>query len=127
MPLPLKLNDRYFFLTVLLFGIEVLIAVFAHDRIIRPYIGDVLVVMLIYCFVKSFADTPYFVTAIAVLLFSYIIEISQYFNIVDVLGLQNSAVARTVMGTSFAWMDLIAYTAGAAIIIFVEMVIAKKR
>jgi hypothetical protein len=80
-----------------------------------------------FCFkidiVKSFIDTPLFVTAISVLLFSFTLETLQYFKIVNILGLQNSAVTRIVIGTSFAWMDLIAYTAGAVIIIFVEMVI----
>ena len=35
----LKFNRFYFVLTILLFGIEILIAKFAHDQIIRPYVG----------------------------------------------------------------------------------------
>jgi uncharacterized membrane protein YfcA len=58
-----KFNKTYFALAMLIFGIEILIAKFAHDQIIRPYIGDLLVVILIYCFVKSFLDTPVFKTA----------------------------------------------------------------
>ncbi|MFT5385169.1 MAG: hypothetical protein ACI81W_002574, partial [Saprospiraceae bacterium] len=40
-------------MTAFLFLIEVGIAVFIQDRIIRPYIGDLLVVILIYCFIRS--------------------------------------------------------------------------
>ena len=40
-------NKIYFRLTVILFLIEVAIALFIKDRFIRPYLGDVLVVMLI--------------------------------------------------------------------------------
>lgn len=116
----LKFQLKYFILTIILFLIEVLIAVFVHDRFIRPFVGDVLVVILIYCFIKSFFNSPVIITAIAVLLFSYIIEVLQYFNIVNILGLQNSTVARIVIGTSFEWTDLLAYTLGIALVILIE-------
>jgi hypothetical protein len=110
----------YFIAAILLFLIEVFIALYAHDQIIRPYVGDLLVVILIYCFVKSFLNTPVIKTCIAVLIFSYTIEVLQYFNIVTMLGLQHSAIARVVIGTSFEWIDLIAYTLGIIIVIFAE-------
>ena len=66
-------NPKYFFLTVLLFVTEVLIALYLNDGFIRPYFGDFLVVMLIYCFVKSIANLPVIKTAVGVLLFSYFV------------------------------------------------------
>jgi hypothetical protein len=122
----LKFNWRYFGLALLIFFIEIIIAKYAHDQIIRPYVGDILVVILIYCFIKSFLDAPVFITALFVLIFSYLIEISQYFHIITRLGLQNSRIARTVMGTSFAWIDLMAYTIGIGLILFWEKVIVKR-
>lgn len=115
-----KFNLGYFLFTVILFVVEVLIAIFAHDPIIRPYVGDVLVVMLIYCFVKSFLNTPVLATALYVLLFSYVIETLQYFHFVNRIGLKHSSLARTVIGTSFAWTDLLAYTIGIGIVLYVE-------
>lgn len=123
----LKFNRLYFALAVLLFGIEILIAKFAHDQIIRPYLGDLLVVILIYCFVKAFLDTPYLITALAVLAFSFLIETLQYFHIVNILGLEKSTFARTVIGTSFEWMDLVAYVLGIAIVIYLESVATKTK
>lgn len=116
----MKINFRYFLLFILLFIVEVLIALYLHDRIIRPYIGDLLVVIMIYCFVKSFFNTNVVKTALAVLLFAYVIEVLQYFRFVKLLGLQNSKLASVVLGTSFQWIDLVAYTAGAAIVIAIE-------
>jgi hypothetical protein len=116
----IKFNKRYFLLAVLLFMIEILIAKFAHDEIIRPYFGDLLVVILIYAFVKSFVDAPYLSTALAVLVFSYFVETLQYFHIVQRLGLEHSNIARVVIGTSFEWIDLAAYTIGILIVICVE-------
>ena len=86
----LKFNATYFRLASLIFTIEILIALYVHDTIIRPYIGDVLVVILIYCFIKSFLDIKVIPTAVFVLLFSFTIEFLQYLNIVEKLGLQNS-------------------------------------
>lgn len=91
-----------------------------HDAIIRPYVGDVLVVILLYCLIKSFMNTPVFATAVGVLLFSFLIEVLQYFHYVEWFGLQNSTLASTIMGTYFAWTDLFAYTVGIALVLMVE-------
>jgi Protein of unknown function (DUF2809). len=115
-----KFNRHYFIIAIIIFLVEILIAFFIHDTIIRPYIGDFLVVILIYCFVKSFLNTPVWSTALTVLLFSYAVEISQYFHIINKLGLQHSKLARIIMGTSFGWIDLAMYTAGIGVVIFIE-------
>jgi len=113
-------HKNYFVLTVLLFAVEVMIALFVHDRLIRPYIGDVIVVILIYCFVKSFFNIAVLPTAVGVLLFAFGIETLQYFNIIVHLGLEKSKLATTVIGNSFAWMDLFTYVIGIAIVIIAE-------
>ena len=119
----LKFNRLYFVLAVLIFAIEILIAIFVHDRFIRPYVGDVLVVILIYCAVKSFLDTPVLITALSVLAFSFIIEGLQYLNIVDKLGLQNSTIAATIIGNSFAWIDIFAYIIGIILVLLFEKIV----
>ena len=122
----LKFNIRYFAMAVLIFIIEVLIALYVKDRFIRPYGGDVLVVILIYCFVKSFFDFPIAPLSLGVLVFAFVIEILQCIKIVEKLGLEKSVIARTVMGTSFAWMDILAYIVGIGMVLFVEKVMLKK-
>lgn len=37
-------NKKYFLIAILVFVIEVMIAIFLHDKFVRPYLGDVLVV-----------------------------------------------------------------------------------
>ena len=123
----LQFQYRYFVCAVLLFVTEVLIALFVHDTIIRPYIGDILVVILIYCFVKAFFKIPVFITAVSVLLFAYGIETLQYFSIVEKLGLENSTLATTVMGNSFSWIDMLAYTAGFALVLLVEKIMGNSK
>lgn len=116
----LKFNRNYFILTVLLFLIEVCIALFVHDKIIRPYVGDFLVVILIYCFIKSFFNLSNKVAAISTLIFSYAVEALQYFNVVTILGLQHSKPARIIIGASFSWEDIVAYTAGIGLVFLTE-------
>jgi uncharacterized protein DUF2809 len=122
----LTFNRNYALLTILLFAVETLIALYVHDAFVRPYFGDVLVVILIYFFVKSFLKISVNAAAILVLLFSYTIEVLQYFNLVEKLHLEKSELAKTVLGSSFSWLDIIAYTFGFILILVVEKLIKKR-
>jgi len=123
----LRLHKTYLLLTIFLFVLEVLIALFVHDNFIRPYVGDVLVVILMYCFVKSFLNAPALALASGVLVFAFAIEFLQYVKIVNVLGLEKSELMRTVLGTSFAWLDLLAYVVGIGIVLIAEKYIWQKQ
>lgn len=116
----LSFNKDYFLLSITIFCIELFIALFVNDRIVRPYIGDVLVVILLYCFIKAFFEIRVFIAAIIVLLFSFTVEFLQSINIVEQLGLENSTFATTIIGTSFSWIDLVAYIIGIGLILIVE-------
>lgn len=118
----IQFNFRYFVLTLLFFITEVLIALFVHDNFVRPYLGDVLVVILIYCFVKSFLKVPVITAAASVLLFAFAIEFLQYLNIVELLGWQQSRLASTVVGRSFSWADILCYLVGCILIVAIEKV-----
>jgi len=100
--------------------VEVFIALYVHDGFVRPYVGDYLVVMLIYCAVRTFIKISPVKLAIGVLLFSYVIEVLQFFSIVDRLGLSNNKLAKTVMGYGFEWIDLLAYTLGIVTVLILE-------
>jgi hypothetical protein len=116
----LTFNLKYLLLAFILFTIEMLIALFIHDSFIRPYFGDYLVVMLIYCAIKTFLKTSTLKIAAGVLVFSYVVEILQYLHIVDRLGLSGHIIAKTVIGYGFEWWDILAYTLGVITILIVE-------
>lgn len=115
-----QFNKTYFKLVIALFLVEVFIALFIKDNFIRPYIGDLLVVILIYCFLKSFLRISIKKAATITLLFSYVVEILQYFNLIKHLGLENYRLAKVILGSTFTWVDMICYTIGIAIVLFVE-------
>lgn len=116
----LTFNWKYFLLAIALFIIEVLIALYVRDDFIRPYVGDYLVVILIYCAVRTFIRSSPFKIAIGVLLFSYMIEVLQYFKIVDRLGLTDNMIAKTVIGYGFEWWDVLAYTLGILTVLILD-------
>src|SRR5262245_53501 len=123
----LTFNPKYGLLAVALFVTELVIALFVHDNFVRPYVGDYLVVILIYCAVRTFVKASSLKVAIWVLLFSYTIETLQYFRIVDRLGLSGNAVAKTVIGTGFEWWDILTYTLGIVTVLILESTTKAKR
>ncbi|WP_207425828.1 DUF2809 domain-containing protein [Pedobacter sp. SYSU D00535] len=116
----LKFRTAYFLAALLLFATEVLIACFISDHFIRPYGGDFLVVILLYCLLKSVLDLKPATAGLSVLLFSYLIEILQYLDLVHRLGLEGSNIAAIVIGSYFSWLDLLAYTFGIITIIGID-------
>lgn len=115
-----RFNRVYFSLTFFWFVIEVLIALFVRDSFVRPYLGDVFVVILIYCFVRTFLRFGILPVASGVLLFAFLVEYLQSIAIVERIGWGPSALARTVIGTSFSWEDMLCYVSGFFLILIVE-------
>lgn len=113
-------NKKYFFLFIILLLIELYIGFYVHDRIIRPYIGDLLVVILIYVFVRIFVDGSYTKLAFYTFIFACLVEVAQYLNIVSLLGLDDNKTAKILIGTSFAWLDILAYFGGFVVILIGE-------
>ncbi|OGX91263.1 hypothetical protein BEN49_20525 [Hymenobacter coccineus] len=110
----------YFLLASLLFGVEAAIAAFAHDALLRPYGGDLLATVMLYCLLRSFWAAPAAHTIWAALLISYGIEAAQAAHLLAHLGLAHSAAARLVLGSQFEWGDVLAYTLGALLVAGVE-------
>lgn len=116
-----RFHLKSFIIAIAIFFIEVLIALYVKDNFIRPYIGDVLVVILIYYFVKAFLRLPIWNLAIGVLIFSYMVEILQFYHFVELIGMEHNRFANVVIGNFFAWEDLLAYTIGITIVLVVEI------
>jgi Protein of unknown function (DUF2809) len=113
-------NLRYFYWTVLLLVTEICIAVFIHEQFIRPFFGDVLVVILIYCLIKTFWNIRVGVASLSVFAFACTIEVLQYFNLVGLLGLQKYQLLVIILGSTFDWNDILAYAIGTAVILWLE-------
>lgn len=106
----------YFLLFLLLLGIEIFIGAFVHDRVIRPYVGDILVVVLIYAFARIFFPEGVRFLSLYVLLFAVLVEVLQYFHLGRLLGLEHCRLAMVILGSTFDWRDILCYAAGWAVI-----------
>ena len=105
----------YMIATLVLLFVEVCIALFVHDKFVRPFIGDVLVVILIYTFIRIFIPEKVRLLPLYVFIFAAAVEVLQYFKIVELLGLDNNQLMRTIIGTSFDIRDILCYFVGCAL------------
>lgn len=120
------LRIAYAVATLLLFLLELYIALYVHDAFVRPYLGDAIVVVLIYTFIRIFFPRRWRFLPLFVFLFACCVEVSQALHLVDLLGLGNNAFFRTLLGTSFAWGDILCYAAGCAVLGAYEWLLWKK-
>ena len=115
-----ELNKKYLIAFGILFFVEVFIALVFTKGFIRFTFGDFLVVILLYCFFKSFIKGYSYTIAILVLIISYSIEYLQYIHLLEYLGLQHNTLAKLILGSTFQVHDLIAYTLGIFTVIIFE-------
>ena len=99
-------------LSVILLGIEVLIGLFAHGWV-RSYLGDVLVVILLYTIIRTIVPRKgkWFVIPTVILVFSFILEFLQLWGFCDHFGITNEFL-RIIIGTGFSWIDIACYCIG---------------
>lgn len=94
-----------------LLGVEVLIALFVHDSFVRPYLGDVLAVVTVYCGARIvFVNKPRFLS-VWVTALAFAVELIQLTDISDHVG----SVLAVILGSTFDFKDLICYAVGGAV------------
>lgn len=117
-----KKRMLYLMVTVLLFLTELLIALFVHDTVIRPYVGDVLVVVLLYTFVRIIVPEGVRLLPLYIFLFAAGVEVLQYFRIAEVLGLSDNRVLSVVVGSVFDVKDIVCYGVGCGLLGVYEII-----
>ncbi len=115
-----KLRINYLISFIILFAIELYIAIFVRDNFIRPYIGDLLVVILLYTATRIVFPTKFKHLPLYIFTFSVIVELLQLINIVGILGLSDNKFFSILIGTTFDIKDIICYGIGTLILIGYE-------
>lgn len=119
-------RKKYLILSSILFGIEVVIALFFKDSFIRPLVGDYLVAILLYCLARTLVSSwNTNQAAIAVLLFAYLVEFLQWLNLLKLLGLKRNLFTDLLLGSTFDWGDILAYTLGIITVLILEKIAAR--
>lgn len=68
-----KKRVNYAIVFLVLMVLEVIIALFVHDSFIRPYIGDILVVIVLYAGVRVFIPDSYRLLPLYIFIFATMI------------------------------------------------------
>lgn len=121
----IKLRLKYCAAFFVFLAIEVFIALFVHDSFVRPYVGDVLVVVVLYCAVRSVIPRRYKLLPLYIFIFSVIVEILQYFDIVRMLGFENNTFMRVLIGSTFDVKDILCYGVGCIFLAVFEFFLRK--
>ena len=117
----IKFNKPFFASSLLLLSTEICIAAFLTKGFIRHTFGDFLVVILMYCTIKSFIAVKPIYIALLVLIIAYGVEFLQLYNLLDYLDLRNNELAVIVLGSTFEISDLIAYSLGIITIFLIDI------
>jgi hypothetical protein len=124
----MRKNYPYIILSIILFILCVLIVIlFSSHQFIRGFLGDAVIVMLLYTFLKSWRDINAFWLSVWVTIFAYVIEITQYFKIIRMLGFEENFFTRIVFGSVFDPLDLLAYTIGGVSIYILDTRVISRR
>ena len=115
---------NYLIVFILLFITEIAIAYFHFNAFIRGFLGDVLVILLMYSFLKIFIKNNVLKTAVSVLAFAYFVELLQLFKLAEKLNI-HSEILLTIIGSVFDVSDLAAYFLGFLLILLLEKVLHK--
>ena len=100
-------------ISLLLLVTEVFIGLYTTGWV-RNYLGDVLVVILIYTLIRTISPNKpgrWYILPTAVLVFSFVVEFLQLWGFCDRFGITNKFL-RIIIGTGFSPVDLASYAIG---------------
>jgi len=118
----MKKRILYAVATLFLLLIEVIIALYVHDDFIRPYVGDVLVVIVIYTFIRIIVPEKCKLIPLFLFVFAAGVELLQLANIVEILGVADNKFLKILIGSVFDIKDIVCYAVGCVILCMYEWV-----
>lgn len=121
-------NKRFAYSAIflLLLAVEVCIALFVNDSLVRPYVGDMLVTLLLCCLCRVIVPCKVRLLPLYVFIFAACVEIGQYFDLVALLGLADNKIISIALGRTFSWMDLVCYAVGCVAAFLVDQIIIRR-
>ena len=111
-----KKRINYAIAFVILLLVEVIIALYVRDSFVRPYMGDLLVVIVLYTGIRIFIPDGYRLLPLYIFIFATLVEYLQYFKIVELIGAQNNVFLRILLGSVFDVKDIMCYGIGCVLL-----------
>ena len=117
----MDLKKTHLIAAAIILGVEVCIALWVRDFFVRPYVGDFLATIFVYCVLRGIFAGSAIVWATSAVGISFLVETLQAFRIVERLGLADCPVAVVLIGTSFSFGDLVAYLLGGVVALVLDV------
>ena len=107
-------NKRLIYATIfcVLMIMEICIALFVQDAFVRPYVGDMLVTLLLCCMARVVFPEKTRLLPLFVFLVATCVEVGQYFDLVALLGFEDNRFISIALGSTFSLLDIVCYAAG---------------
>ena len=121
-----KIRITYLSIFGSLLAAEICIALFVNDTFVRPYVGDMLVTLLLCCLCRVIVPDKVRLLPVYVFVFAACVEIGQYFDLVALLGLADNRIISIALGKTFSWMDLVCYAVGCVAAFLLDQFIIKE-
>lgn len=125
----MMIRKKYLTAFILLFTVELYIGLFIRDDFIRPFIGDILVVILLYFLIRIFLTPKTKLLPAYIFLFAVMVELGQLINVLHIIGFENNHFARIIFGATFDIKDILCYFVGCLLLLLwqeLEYVYLKK-
>ena len=116
----------YFLIFLFLLGLEIAIATYLKTGFIRAYLGDLLVVILLYCLLMSILKPSVKRGLILTLAIAFAIELLQLIDLTRFFPQEYKQLATLVLGSHFSWLDLLMYVLGIVVAGITELVLQKR-
>ena len=121
-------KKRIFFLMLFLFFlcVEILIGAFVHDQFIRPYLGDVLVILLLCCFMRILLPSKPVGLGLYMIVVGVVAELLQLMHLDVLLHLEGTPLG-VILGSTFDIIDIFCYVVGGLLFFIFERMLAAFR
>jgi len=116
----------YFLIFLFLLGVEIAIATYLKTGFIRAYLGDLLVVILLYCLLMSILKPSVKTGLLLTLAIAFAIELLQLIDLTRFFPQEYKQLATLVLGSHFSWLDLLMYVLGIVVAGITELVLHKR-
>ena len=116
----------YLLIFLFLLGVEIAIATYLKTGFIRAYLGDLLVVILLYCLLMSILKPSVKTGLILTLAIAFAIELLQLIDLTRFFPQEYKPLATLVLGSHFSWLDLLMYVLGIVVAGITELVLHKR-
>ena len=117
----------YVAIAVVIFALEVAIARgYIPGQFIRNSLGDVLVIALIYFFLRGITTFSRWIVLVGSVAAGVGVELLQYVHLADRLGLEQGSLLYIIIGNTFSLLDVVMYLLGGVFAICLDVLLLKK-